>query len=318
MFGNQSLEPYPETKRTLLINTIQETIRHILPRRLQNGDVLKSIRSVVVPRYGGRMVFLWLKGKTRVWIDRENVWISKSLFPSELCGGTLLQAELFQHNTSWFIGWEDVLVKNNLPMLPHTGYLDRLRELQDIAKLIGFQTHPGMDTGIMIMKPIVNPSHLSSLFETDVFIIQPKFLLFYDTQSKPRTFLHPYSYKVISPTIEISSNITKTSKTSKTSELSELSDSHKKVINDTKQSIYEIRRNIETKEPDQFHLFDPETHSFIGDACIRSMVLSLWLRSIPDRTLVICRKFQERWEPFAPASYSSEPSASASSGCLIE
>jgi hypothetical protein len=299
MFGNQTLEPYQESKRIALVESIQDTIRTILPRRLQNGDVLKHMSSVVVPRYGGRMIFLWLKGKTRVWIDREEAWISTSLFPAELCDGTLIQAEIFHHDKLWYIGWEDILVKHNLPLLPHTGYLERLRNLQSFSHKIGFQTHPQMDPGIMIMKPIVNPSKIHTLFDPETYILQPKFLLFYNTNPKPRTCLSPYSYKVNAFIYEPKSSSSTSIITDSTS---------------GNQPIYEIRRKLETKEPDQFDLLDPDTKSFIGDACIRSMRLSLWLRNIPEGTLVVCRRFQERWEPFAPAKYFTENI----SKCLIE
>jgi hypothetical protein len=280
MFGNQTLQSYPEKKRSILIHTVQETIRHILPRRLQHGDALKNISSVVVPRYGGKMIFLWLKGKTRVWIDRETAWISTSLFPSEICGGTLLQAEIFQHETSWYIGWEDILVKDNFSLIPTTGYLERLKILQLIVRTIGFQTHSEMDPGIMIMKPIINPSQIHTLFDSEIFILEPKILLFYNTHPKPRSFLSPLSYKI--NTFHSHSQIK-----------SELA---------IKQPVYHIYRKLETKEPDQFDLIDPFTKLPIGDACIRTMRLSLWLRDIPNGSLVVCRRFQDRWEPFAPAS----------------
>jgi hypothetical protein len=270
-FGTQTLEPYDSKKCKILTSTIYEIIRMIHTRNLMNPNILKQYQYIVVPRYGGRVVFLWLKGKNRVWIDNITGWISTSIFPADICDGTLLMAEMFLHNGIWYIAWEDLLVKQNKSLIPETPYLQRLRELQTIADLIGFHTHPHMDPGIMIMKPIVNPYNIKSLFNAEKFIIQPKFLLLHNIVDFVQ---HPFLYKVY----------------------------HTKQNDDmTGINIYEIRKKSDTKDPDQFDLLDTTTKEYIGDACIRSMNLSLWLRDIKDGTHVLCRRFQDKWEPFSPA-----------------
>jgi hypothetical protein len=91
MFGCNTYEQHP--KADVILKAVQDYTK--FPRRLTNLKILSAAPSVSTPRFGGRTIFLWVKGKTRVWIDKSNVWISTSSFPSTFLSGSLFQAEIF-------------------------------------------------------------------------------------------------------------------------------------------------------------------------------------------------------------------------------
>lgn len=269
MFGNVSHEQHP--KSDVILKAVQSTCKY--PRKLLNIKILQAAPSVCTPRFGGRTVYLWVKGKTRVWVDKTTAWITTSSFPTSFGTGTLLQAEIFNIGSvggGWVIAFEDVLILNGETDMPFNHRQTHLNQMVADMKLT---SDVSRDAGIYCVKPWFHTRNVIKDLKSYKWIKQPEWL--YILTKDGTTFFTKFS--------DDSSLMT-------SSESSDVRLIYR--IQDDEPDQYELRsQNIEDKDDDEIR------------ACVRTLWTSRWLAGLKDGTAVKCRRIPgfENLEPYALA-----------------
>jgi len=287
MFGRISLEHHP--KKDAILDAVSKRARH--PQKLRSPGLIAKGAAIVAPRFGGRTVYLWVKNKTRVWVDKTNVWISRSVFPRSFTDGTLLQGEMYhdEHvgsdDNQWVIAFEDVLIHEGVVLADTTPFHKRLTILVDLITQLQRCADPAHDPGVFAMKPWVPAPETYDMLLAEKYRKQPTYLIVRFLQKNPGGTTRPDSGLSKDPFFM---RIQQDEPSSP--------QSHSPMGR-----IFQIRKNVDTADPDQYDLIDPRTRTVEGRACVRTMHCSLWLRSLKSDSKVWCRWMTEysRYEPYA-------------------
>ena len=283
MFGNVSHEQHP--KADVILKAVQSTCKY--PRKLLNIKILQAAPSVCTPRFGGRTVYLWVKGKTHVWVDKTTAWITTSSFPTSFGMGTLLQAEMFNIGESgWVIAFEDVLILNgDTSTLTTMAFNHRQTHLNQMVSDMKLTSDVSRDAGKYCVKPWFHTRNIMKDLKNYNWIKLPEWL--YILTKDGTTFFTKF--------FDDSSLMT-------SSDTNLEMDTHK---TDIIRTVYRIVDD----EPDQYELRIPrDSEKEGGDddemrACVRTLWTSRWLAEIKDGTPVKCRRVPgfENLEPYSLA-----------------
>jgi hypothetical protein len=283
MFGQVSFASHPDKDK--ILNAISKRVKH--SQKLRSPSLLTKGKTICTPRFGGRTVFLWVKNKTRVWADRNNVWKTLAKFPTEFISGTLLQAEMYRDiptgddKGKWIIAFEDVIIHNGIDLTETAPFTQRLRVLTNLIISLRRYSETSLDPGIFTVKPWYKCSEVTKYINSDKFRKRPEYLLIRFLQKdifskKPDTSLSraPFFMKI---------------------QYDNTSSAH---TSDNIRLL--ITKDTKTIDPDQYILTDSKGESK-GKACVKTLHNSLWLRSLSDGTEVLCRwnKIHKRYEPYS-------------------
>ena len=278
MFGNVSHEQHP--KADIILKAVQSTCKY--PRKLLNIKILQTAPSVCTPRFGGRTVYLWVKGKTRVWVDKTTAWITTSSFPTSFGSGTLLQAEMFNlgsGTSGWVIAFEDILIMNGATDVPFNQRQTHLNQMVSDMKLT---SDVSRDAGIYCVKPWFHTRNVIKDLKSYNWIKQPEW--FYILTKDGTTFFTKFS--------DDSSLLT--------SSKSDIGGADVRLIyriQDDEPDQYELRlQSVVEKDKDKEPVDEDEAR-----ACVRTLWTSRWLAGLKDGTAVKCRRVPgfENLEPYA-------------------
>lgn len=294
MFGAIVHERHP--KADIILKAVQSNCKY--PRKLINVKILQSAPSVSTPRFGGRTVYLWVKGKTRVWVDKSTAWITTSSFPTSFMLGTLLQAEIFPTSSNVsansgkgttdsaagleesIVAFEDVLIMNGestntIPFNQRQSYLNQMvadmKLTSDISR----------DPGVYCVKPWFYTRNLIKEIKGYNWVKQPEWL--YILTKDGTTFFTKFYDDIVI----------------------------KEETTDSKQSavgteIVRLVYRIIDDEPDQYELRIPNKDGEDEEsrACVRTLWTSKWLAGLKDGTSVKCRRIPgfDNLEPYGLAS----------------
>jgi hypothetical protein len=287
MFGNVSHDQHP--KADVILKAVQSSCKY--PRKLLNIKVLQAAPSVCTPRFGGRTVYLWVKGKTRVWVDKSTAWITTSSFPSTFVNGTLLQAEMFNLNLEtsesgrWIIAFEDILIMNGEPItISDIPFNHRQTHLNQMIADMKLTSDVSRDAGIYCVKPWFYTRNLVKELKSYNWIKTPEWL--YILTKDGTSFFTKFYDDAVSTT------------QSKSKENPEHTSENGGPI----RVLYRIHED----EPDQYELRIPNTEPTEDDemrACVRTLWTSRWLSGLADGTVVKCRRVPgfENLEPYSVA-----------------
>lgn len=294
-FGN--LQAKSHSKGQEILDGVSKRVKH--PQKLRNVSLLSRGYAIATPRFGGRSVFLWVKNKTRVWIDKTNIWVSFSTFPRTFANGTLLQAEMFREGDDWIVSFEDVLMCDGEDV--RRPFLQRLAMLNVMVTDMRETADPSRDPGVYAVKPWFPVSNLHEELRADFYRKQPQYLLLRFLPKSPRymgadsgitqeTFFLGLRGEIVSGTVAGTGAGTDVCTGTITPG----------VANSFVRKIYKIREG----EPDQYNLIDPVSGKSSGRACVRTLQMSLWLASLEDGTPVVCRSVpgHDNLEPYADGS----------------
>lgn len=294
MFGNVSHEQHP--KADVILKAVQSTCK--FPRKLLNIKILQTAPSVCTPRFGGRTVYLWVKGKTRVWVDKTTAWITTSSFPTSFGTGTLLQAEMFNvggSESSWVIAFEDVLILNGeMSTLTDMPFNHRQTHLNQMVADMKLTSDVSRDAGIYCVKPWFHTRNIVKDLKSYNWVKTPEW--FYILTKDGTTFFTKF--------YDDSSLMTSSDKDeSLASETSTNTKRNLKSVSDMGEYIRVVYR-IQDDEPDQYELRVPNKEGGEEDemrACVRTLWTSRWLAGLKDGTAVKCRRVPgfENLEPYS-------------------
>lgn len=145
MLGAQKHAHHP--KKTVLLKAMSDVIK--FPKKIQHLNGLRKKECMLAPRFGGRTIHLWVKDKTRVWVDRQNVFVVQSKIPDFAKEGLLVSAELFKNDTDdWVMAFEDVV--------QYDGDMDfnaRQTYLRKFVQAMQTMSDRACDPGVFSVKP---------------------------------------------------------------------------------------------------------------------------------------------------------------------
>jgi hypothetical protein len=287
MFGQLTLHTHP--KQDDILNAISKRARH--PQKLRSPALLSKGSPIMTPRFGGRTVYLWIKSSVRVWVDKTNVWETRANFPKSFMNGTLLQAEMYRSTAdTWVIAFEDVLIQDGNILSDTTPFIKRLTHLISLVSQLRKCADPAYDPGIYAVKQWYPVSDANEVLRAENYHIQPEYLLIRFLQRNPAS-THPDNGLSKDPFfMKIQKDIKP--------------DTPDESPTNPAGSVFLIRKNTDTLDPDQYDLIHPTTKKHIGSACVRTLHNSLWLRSLEPDSKVLCRWLKEhsRFEPYADTS----------------
>lgn len=290
-FGQVCLVPHP--RKDALIEAVSRRAGH--PQKLRSSALFSKGISVVAPRFGGRTVYLWVKNKTRVWVDKTAVWKTVAPFPREFLKGTLLQAEMYRDEPDgdsrgrWIIAFEDILICDGDVIADSKPFLYRLRTLIHCVTQLQRYADPARDPGVFAMKPWSFGKDILDMIRAERFRKQPSYLIARFLPKHPDSSLPDNGLSKETFFLKISRDeIPGESNTSTQTPLGK---------------VFCIHRSEGVTDPDQYDLRNPFTNEVQGKACVRTLHNSLWLRSLHNGARVWCRWLKEhsRYEPYADA-----------------
>lgn len=291
-FGN--LQAKIHSKGQEILDGVSKRVKH--SQKLRNVSLLSKGFAVATPRFGGRTVFLWVKNKTRVWIERTNVWVSFSTFPRTFANGILLQAEMYRDGDTWIVAFEDVIMMDGDDV--RKPFLHRLPLLITLVDEMRRFADPSRDPGVYAVKPWFPVSKLHDELRGDIYRKQPQYLLVKFLPKSPRYLGADSGITQESFFLALAADNTSTSVTDHTS-----STDTPEIIHSISGTVNMIRRIYKIREgdPDQYNLIDPATGESSGRACVRTLQCSLWLASLKDGAYVMCRNVSghDNLEPYA-------------------
>lgn len=264
MFGGSKHSKHSKEK------TILSGIRKVIqfPKKIQNLDILRKKSCLIAPRFGGKAVYLWTKGKTRVWVDRNTVYMYQGTLPNYTSEGVLACAELFKNNTNeWVVAFEDILFYNGESLLESTSFSKRQEILHSLVKDLRAGADLGKDPGVFSVKPWVQSKDFPDFIKTTEWNKQPEWVIVWAEDHS--TGRKGYWFCKIE---QISSG-----------------------------DIFVLTKSDDT-DPDQYDL-SKDDGTFVSRACVRSIRLSKWLASLSNGTRVRCRNVKgfESPEPYETA-----------------
>lgn len=287
MFGQVSLERH--SKQDAILDAVSKRARH--PQKLRSPALLSKGVGIATPRFGGRTIYLWVKNKTRVWVDKTSVWITLATFPRSFIPGTLLQAEMYHTDSgSWVIAFEDVLIENGEVVSDTKPFLTRLNSLITLVGQLQRYADPAHDPGTFAVKPWFPVANAADELRAERFYKQPAYLLIRFLPKDPKSTRPDAGLNKDPFFMRIQHDVEKAV-------------AHPDDSVHPEGSVFLIRKNPDTMDPDQYDLFHPSSGKNEGRACIRTMHNSLWIRGLADNAKVWCRWLKEhsKYEPYAEA-----------------
>lgn len=253
MFGSRKHKEHP--KKDKILKSIRETVS--FPKKVQNLDLLRKKKCLIAPRFGGRSVYLWVKGKTRVWIDRKNVYLANTNLPVYSNEGFLLSAELFKNDfNQWVVAFEDIQVHKGTTIDNiNISFSQRQEYLREFVEDILKGSDPMNDPGVFCAKPWYTPNVFKEEIIKKEWTKTPEWAIIWAESKDQQKYTSGFWFC--------------------------------KIKNDTDKDIYRIARS-DDPNPDQYDLLDTEGN-IVSRACVRSMRMSLWLRDLSEGTRVRCR-----------------------------
>lgn len=255
MFGGRKHNVHP--KKDTILQGIRQSIS--FPKKVQNLGLLRKKQCLIAPRFGGRSVYLWVKGKTRVWIDRQNVYLVNTNLQEYTREGFLVSAELFKNdNHQWVIAFEDLIQYKGTRIQSFTEKQTRLREfVSDLNK----GSDPLNDPGIFCVKPWYSPREFTKAIQSREWTKKPEWAIIWaenkDSQGQRGRQGHTKGFWFC------------------------------KIRDTSEKNVYRIVRANDSN-PDQYDLLDT-SGNIVSRACVRSMRLSRLLNGIKDGTQVRCK-----------------------------
>ena len=292
MFGQVSLKCH--SKQDAILGAVSKRARH--PQKLRSPGLLTKGVAIATPRFGGRTVYLWVKNKTRVWVDKTSVWITHAIFPRAFVSGTLLQAEMYHMEPSgsdsgrWVIAFEDVIIEKGDVVADTKPFLAMLTSLISLVTQLQRCADPAHDPGTFAVKPWFPVKHIADEFRAERFYKQPSYLLLRFLPKDPNSTRPDSGLNKDPFFMRIRHDVTNAIK-------------EPGAHTHTEGKVFAIRKNPDTTDPDQYDLFEPASGKHEGRACVRTMHNSLWIRGLLDNTNVWCRWLKEhsKYEPYAEA-----------------
>lgn len=290
-FGNVYMKTHNKSQQ--VVDALQKRIKN--PQKLRNTKLLSNGFTIAAPRFGGRTVYLWVKNKTRVWIDKNVCYMTNSTFPKSFTDGTLIQGELYKHNDIWIVAFEDLIMYEG--HFIEKPFITRLQMLITATEdLIRF-ADPSRDPGVYNVKPWFPTVSLLDSLSPEKFHKQPSFLIIKFLPKNAKASGSDYGITQETFTLKISNepgNVDMGTDVEKSDKLHSVKNNNKYL-----RHIYKI----EDGEPDQYELKDPKDASKTGRACVRTLQNSLWLSSLENGSKVWCRKVSghTNLEPYSDA-----------------
>lgn len=253
MFGSRKHKEHPNKDK--ILKSIRET--GTFPKKVQNLDLLRKKQCLIAPRFGGRSVYLWVKGKTRVWIDRKNVYLVNTNLPVYSTEGFLLNAELYKNDCNqWVIAFEDIQMHKGIMLEnTNTSFVKRQEYVREFVGDLIKGSDPVNDPGVFCVKPWYKPGLFKDKIKTSEWTKKPEWAIIW-AESKDRK-KHTMGFWFC------------------------------KIKDDSNKNVYRIVKS-DDPNPDQYDLLDNDGN-IVSRACIRSMRMSLWLQDLVDGTRVRCR-----------------------------
>jgi hypothetical protein len=253
MFGGRKHKEHP--KKDKILTSIRDTVT--FPKKVQNLDLLRKKQCLIAPRFAGRSVYLWVKGKTRVWIDRKNVYLVNTNLPTYSSEGFLLSAELFKNDCNqWVVAFEDIQVyKGNTLDNVEVSFVKRQEYLREYVGDLIKGSDPTNDPGVFCVKPWYTPNVFKEKIVTNEWAKKPEWAIIWAENKKIQKHTMGFWFC--------------------------------KIKDDGDKNIYRIVK-ADDQNPDQYDLLDTDGN-IISRACVRSMRVSLWLRGLADGTRVRCK-----------------------------
>lgn len=251
MLGTVNHTHHP--KKDAILKGIQSSVE--FPKKIQNLNVLRNKSCLLAPRFGGRALYMWTKGKTRVWVDRANVYVMNTKLPDYSKDGMLVIAELFKNdNSKWVVAFEDIIIHKGDHVYKTMDFTKRNELLQQFVSDLLKTADSSCDPGVFCVKPWYTPTVFIEKVRTISWEKKPEWVIVWGYDHKT----HSGSYWF--------------------SKMKDLD------TDDT----YRISK-CDDPNPDQYDLLNNDGE-IIARACVRSLRLSKWLAGLEDGTRVKCRK----------------------------
>lgn len=259
MFGSVKHSHHP--KGSTIVSAVRESVS--FPKKIQNLDILRKKQCLLSPRFGGRSVYLWVKGKTRVWVDRNQVYVVNTNLPEYSREGILASAELYKNDDSvWVVAFEDMIMYRGNTL--RTSFPERQTLLSIFVKDLHKGADSSNDPGVFCIKPWYIPSVFPEKIRTTEWKKRPEWVVVWTeghSQSKGGFWFC-------------------------------------KIQDSSTDNVYRIVR-ANDPNPDQYDILD-EAGEIISRVSVRSLRISRWLSTLPDGTRVRCRHIPgiENPEPY--------------------
>jgi hypothetical protein len=257
MFGGRKHKEHP--KKDTILKSIRDRVT--FPKKIQNLDILRKKQCLIAPRFAGRSVYLWVKGKTRVWIDRKNVYLVNTNLPVYSKDGILANAELYKNDEDkWVIAFEDLMIyKGDVLDTPDVSFTKRQMVLREFVGDLQRGSDPVNDPGVFCVKPWYTPKIFQDKIRKNEWKKKPEWAIVW-AQTPGSSKSHTQGMWFCR-------------------------------IQDTSfKNVYRIVRSSDTN-PDQYDLLDTGG-KIVSRACVRSMRVSKWLKGLEDGTHVRCKNIQ--------------------------
>lgn len=251
MLGSVKHSSHPKAKT--ILEAIQNTVT--FPKKVQNLNILRKKKCLIAPRFGGRTIYLWVKGKTRVWIDRKNVYLVNTNLPEYARNGILLSGELYKNDhNKWVMAFEDVMMYNGDLVTSKGSFVKRQEIVRKIVSDLQKGADSKIDPGVFCVKPWYSPKEYPENIRCQEWTKQPDWVIIW-AEDRMRDNLGGFWFCKIRDT--------------------------------TSKDVYRISRS-DDPNPDQYDLLDTDGN-IVNKACVRTLRASQWLKSLKDGTRVKCR-----------------------------
>jgi hypothetical protein len=251
MLGTVKHTTHPKTRQ--LLEAVSNTVP--FPKKIQSLDILRKRRCLIAPRFGGRSIYLWVKGKTRVWVDRKQVYLVNTSLPDYTRDGTLMCAELFKNdNNKWVMAFEDIIIYKGDTSIGKGSFEKRQEILREIVSDLLKGADTKSDPGVFCVKPWYTPNEYPEKIKNTEWSKNPDWAIVWAEDDK-RDNVGSFWF-------------CKTRDTSTS-------------------NVYRISRSSDPN-PDQYDLLDSDGN-IVHKACVRTLRASQWLRALEDGSRVKCR-----------------------------
>jgi hypothetical protein len=193
-------------------------------------------------------------------------------------------------SNKWVIAFEDVLIHNGEIVVDTKPFLERLQILITLVSQLQRSADPAHDPGTFAVKPWFPVTNAVDELRAERFYKQPSYLLIRFLPKDPKSTRPDSGLNQCPFFMKIHHDVEKATDTPDTDEHPE-------------GSVFLIRKNPDTMDPDQYDLHHPSSGKHMGRACIRTLHNSLWIRSLENDAKVWCRWLKEhsKYEPYADA-----------------
>jgi hypothetical protein len=174
MLGNVKHSSHP--KGDAILKGIQNAV--MFPKKVQNLNILRKRQCLVAPRFGGRTIYLWVKGKTRVWVDRKNVYTMNTHVPKYTSEGTLASAELYKNDCgNWVLAFEDMIMYKGDLGFAKKPFPERQATLCTFVRDLLQSANAKIDPGVFCVKPWYTPKVYGEKYRSIEWTKTPEWVL---------------------------------------------------------------------------------------------------------------------------------------------